>query len=489
MEGSGRVAPRNSLRKPNCTTGGNGGTTTTGRSGNANSDRQVSGTGYEGSSEGTNRQNIINVSHNRRRSRSWKRHTQQQLDRVGQRKRLPPVYRKKRWRHQLMQKQTCLASTTTTNVPLTNAVNISTNGNCNTNDKLPDQQRQQNSAPISSTGSVDAKPAQQLQHSRRTAKSFNEMKSGGIIKTCINNDDIKLTFQVQLAHGSPTGIISGFSNIIQLYQAIANCYDEISMDDILFCTVNTHRISMDALLCSTINVNDFIFAHIAGQKKEVTLVKTEPTLGLTIADNGAGKAFIKRIVPGTLTSKAKPALAVGDFIEKINGECMVGRKHFDVARCLRALPIGLTFTMRLIEPQKTGFNFISSYAAPKRALSILDANKTIRFKADGTVIVQELPNAPIINKMNDIFDSYFGFHDNDLAQTIWEMISVCKNFIDFKSVLQKSDINNFDFPTELYFDLWGMVDDYRNGRLDKVEMPVEEGVANDDQSLPDEEKF
>lgn len=33
-------------------------------------------------------------------------------------------------------------------------------------------------------------------------------------------------------------------------------------------------------------------------------------LGLTIADNGAGKAFIKRIVPGTLTSKAKPALEV-----------------------------------------------------------------------------------------------------------------------------------------------------------------------------------
>lgn len=48
------------------------------------------------------------------------------------------------------------------------------------------------------------------------------------------------------------------------------------MDDILFCTVNTHRISMDALLSSTINVNDLIFAHIAGQKKEVTLMKTEP---------------------------------------------------------------------------------------------------------------------------------------------------------------------------------------------------------------------
>lgn len=48
-----------------------------------------------------------------------------------------------------------------------------------------------------------------------------------------------------------------------------------------------------------------------------------------------------------------------------------------------------------------------------------------------------MPNALVINKMNDIFDSYFGFHDNDLAQTIWEMISSCKNFTDLKNVLKK----------------------------------------------------
>ncbi|VDO45184.1 unnamed protein product [Brugia timori] len=111
-------------------------------------------------------------------------------------------------------------------------------------------------------------------------------------------------------------------------------------------------------------------------------------LGLTITDNGAGKAFIKRIFPDTITSKAKPALQVGDFIEKINNESMVGRKHFDVARCLRALPTGSTFTMRLVEPKRTGFNFIASYSMPKRMRSILDRNETIRFKADGTVIVQ-----------------------------------------------------------------------------------------------------
>lgn len=40
----------------------------------------------------------------------------------------------------------------------------------------------------------------------------------------------------------------------------------------------------------------------------------------------------------------------------------------------------------------------------------------------------------------------------------------------------------------MYFDLWGMVDDYRNGRLEKGEMPVE-GTANHDESLPDEQKL
>ena len=35
----------------------------------------------------------------------------------------------------------------------------------------------------------------------------------------------KLVFHCQLAHGSPTGIISGFTNVKELYQKIADCYD------------------------------------------------------------------------------------------------------------------------------------------------------------------------------------------------------------------------------------------------------------------------
>lgn len=35
----------------------------------------------------------------------------------------------------------------------------------------------------------------------------------------------KLSFQCQQAHGSPVGIISGFTNVKELYMKIAECYD------------------------------------------------------------------------------------------------------------------------------------------------------------------------------------------------------------------------------------------------------------------------
>ena len=44
----------------------------------------------------------------------------------------------------------------------------------------------------------------------------------------------KLVFHCQQAHGSPTGILSGFTNVKELYQKIAECYD-IQADDVSEC--------------------------------------------------------------------------------------------------------------------------------------------------------------------------------------------------------------------------------------------------------------
>jgi len=40
-----------------------------------------------------------------------------------------------------------------------------------------------------------------------------------------HRDEPKLVFHCQLAHGSPTGLISGFSNVKELYQKIADCFE------------------------------------------------------------------------------------------------------------------------------------------------------------------------------------------------------------------------------------------------------------------------
>ena len=108
---------------------------------------------------------------------------------------------------------------------------------------------------------------------------------------------------------------------------------------------------MTRLLGGQIGLEDFIFAHLKGVLKEVTLTKTESALGLTITDNGAGCAFIKRIREGSVMS-LHPDVQVGDMIETIDGRNMIGARHYEVAKFLKELPQYTTFKMRLIEPMK-----------------------------------------------------------------------------------------------------------------------------------------
>lgn len=102
----------------------------------------------------------------------------------------------------------------------------------------------------------------------------------------------RLVFHTQLAHGSPTGRIEGFTNVKELYSKIAEAF-RLPVAEVMFCTLNTHKVDMDKLLGGQIGLEDFIFAHVKGQRKEVEVFKSEEALGLTITDNGAGYAFIK----------------------------------------------------------------------------------------------------------------------------------------------------------------------------------------------------
>ncbi|XP_063480240.1 PDZ domain-containing protein GIPC2 isoform X2 [Symphalangus syndactylus] len=160
----------------------------------------------------------------------------------------------------------------------------------------------------------------------------------------------RLVFHAQLAHGSATGRVEGFSSIQELYAQIARAF-EISPSEILYCTLNTPKIDMERLLGGQVGLEDFIFAHVKGIKKEVNVYKSEDSLGLTITDNGVGYAFIKRIRDGGVIDSVK-TICVGDHIESINGENIVGWRHYDVAKKLKELKKEELFTMKLIEPKK-----------------------------------------------------------------------------------------------------------------------------------------
>ncbi|KAK3532850.1 hypothetical protein QTP70_000260 [Hemibagrus guttatus] len=160
----------------------------------------------------------------------------------------------------------------------------------------------------------------------------------------------KLIFHTQLAHGSPTGRIHGFTNVKELYAKIAEVFN-ISPSEILFCTLNSHKVDMQKLLGGQIGLEDFIFAHVRGETKEVEVTKTEDALGLTITDNGAGYAFIKRIKEGSTIDRLKN-VCVGDHIEAINDQSIVGCRHYEVAKMLKEQPRGEPFTLRLVGPKK-----------------------------------------------------------------------------------------------------------------------------------------
>lgn len=108
---------------------------------------------------------------------------------------------------------------------------------------------------------------------------------------------------------------------------------------------------MNCLLGAQIGLEDFIFAHVKGHTKQIVVNKREPSLGLTITDNGAGFAFVKRIRESSIIAGIAE-VCVGDLIESINGRKMIGSRHYEVAKLLKELPQFTEITLVLVEPKK-----------------------------------------------------------------------------------------------------------------------------------------
>ncbi|KAM3962411.1 PDZ domain-containing protein GIPC-like protein kermit [Aphomia sociella] len=279
----------------------------------------------------------------------------------------------------------------------------------------------------------------------------------------------QLVFHCQQAHGSPLGLISGFSNVKELYQKIAQCYDFPS-EDILFCTLNTHKVDMKKLLGGQIGLEDFIFAHRKGRPKEIEIVKTEDALGLTITDNGAGYAFIKRIKEGSISSRV-PHIEVGDHIEKLDGENMVGKRHYEVAKILKEIPKGTTFIIRLIEPLKCGFINVgpktgSARSGKKPAFG--SGKETLRFKANGQATIEnehDEKSQAGIEKINLLLETFMGINDTELATQMWDLAEGKTNSMQLADAIDNSDLQEFGFTDEFIIELWGAITDARSGRL------------------------
>lgn len=87
-------------------------------------------------------------------------------------------------------------------------------------------------------------------------------------------------------------------------------------------------------------------------------------------------------------------LQPGDHIEKLNNMNVVGKRHYEVARLLKDIPTNSTFTLRLIEPMKSGFQGIGprngSKGGTKKGYG--SGKETLRFKANGNAAVEEQVN-------------------------------------------------------------------------------------------------
>ncbi|KAK1152561.1 PDZ domain-containing protein GIPC3 [Acipenser oxyrinchus oxyrinchus] len=277
----------------------------------------------------------------------------------------------------------------------------------------------------------------------------------------------RLVFHTQLAHGSPTGRIEGFTNVKELYAKIAEVFD-ISPSEILFCTLNSHKVDMQKLLGGQIGLEDFIFAHVRGETKEVEVTKSEDALGLTITDNGTGYAFIKRIKEGSIIDHLK-TVCVGDHIEAINDQSIVGCRHYEVAKMLKELPKATPFTLRLVEPKKAfdmiGLRTKSTKSAGEGRMG--SGRETLRLRSKGLATVQEAPSEfeeRAARKVDDLLESYMGIRDVELATTIVEAGKDKTTPDDFAEALD-SVLGDFAFPDVFLFDVWGAIGDVRNGGI------------------------
>jgi len=270
-----------------------------------------------------------------------------------------------------------------------------------------------------------------------------------------------MVFHCQLAHGSPTKQVKDFTNVKQLYESIAKAFG-IPTESILYCTLNTHKVDMSRLLGGQIGLDDFLFAHVKGEDKTVKVQKDGPALGLTISDNGAGYAFIKKIREDSIMSRVEN-IGVGDHIAKINGADLQGCRHFEVARMLKEIAIGSEFSIDRVSPKKA-FDEMAKMeprgakGASSTTVAAGAGKKTLRMKQGGGVVVEEVTNAQsqLVTKIDDHLEAQVGIRDEELSTTIYKLAKEAKEPEEFAGAMDQK-LADFAFPDDFVLDVYDLV--------------------------------
>ena len=226
---------------------------------------------------------------------------------------------------------------------------------------------------------------------------------------------VEIRFDCQLAHGGPVCEVKNFRNIKELYSRMAEAI-EVDVNKILFVTgisviffrsfitwnqVNTEKCDMTKLLGGQIMFGDFLYCHVSAPTTTVINVqKVSQMFGLTITDNGNGQAFVKGKRAGSVVEHNDDILP-GDAILSINGEgnfynfifikllqVMIGKRHIDVARKLRDVPIG-SMVQFVLQPPVRGFNMVGGRSKAKVSGDINKGAMTVRIKSNGDAEVVE----------------------------------------------------------------------------------------------------
>ncbi|XP_038958736.1 PDZ domain-containing protein GIPC2 isoform X1 [Rattus norvegicus] len=173
----------------------------------------------------------------------------------------------------------------------------------------------------------------------------------------------------------------------------------------------------------------------------------------------------QRIKDGSTIDSVK-TICVGDHIECINGENIVGWRHFEVAKKLKELKKEELFTLQLIEPKKAFEIGPRSKAGKTSTEKIGTSRGTLRLRSKGPATVEDLPSeakAKAIEKVDDLLELYMGIRDIDLATTMFEAGKDKSNPDEFAVALDET-LGDFAFPDEFMFDVWGAISDVKQGR-------------------------